>query len=290
MSRVIQDHYPHTITLFRKPQIRLTNPGSIGRKDTCMPGPQRGLSERERIDRRYQHVTIGMSSGVSGVKHRSSARHMMSAWVLGLAVFVAVPSWAQQGAAAPAPATPPSGERKPTQQPLQMLGEVLAVDQAARTLRVRLEDGGEQTVQVDQKAMIYVKARLRSLSDVQPPQWVHIGYVEQEGRRIATSIVGVHPKRPATPTAHGKVVAVDLKAQMLKIRTQDGKEQTFRIGGETHVSLVGRRQDLNELKTGRQVMIEFTEQDGERLAGTIVITPPGPSVRRLPPTPDEPTP
>jgi hypothetical protein len=171
-----------------------------------------------------------------------------------------------------------------------MLGEVLAVDQAARILRVRVEGGGEQTVQVDQKAMIYVKARLRSLSDVQPAQWVSIGYVEQGGRRIATSIVGVSPKRPAKPTAHGKVVAVDPKAQMLKIRTQDGKEQTFRVDSETYVSMVGRRQDLNEMKTGRQVMIEFTEQDGERLAGKIVITPPGTPVRRLPPTPDEPTP
>ncbi len=171
-----------------------------------------------------------------------------------------------------------------------MLGEVLAVDQAARTLRVRVEDGGEQTVQVDQKAMIFVKARLRSLSDVQPSQWVRIGYVEQDGRRIATSIVGVSPKRPAKPTAGGKVVAVDLKAQTLKIRTQDGKEQTFQVGGETRVSVAGMRRDLNELKTGRQVRIEFTEQDGERLAGKIVIILPGPPVRRLPSATDEPTP
>ncbi|MBZ0158648.1 DUF5666 domain-containing protein [Candidatus Methylomirabilis sp.] len=214
---------------------------------------------------------------------------MISAWVLGLTVLGTAPSWAERGAA-PAPATPPSGEQKPTQEPLGMLGEVLAVDQAARTLRVRVEDGGEQTVQVDQKAMIFVKARLRSLSDVQPSQWVRIGYVEQDGRRIATSIVGVSPKRPAKPTAGGKVVAVDLKAQTLKIRTQDGKEQTFQVGGETRVSVAGMRRDLNELKTGRQVRIEFTEQDGERLAGKIVIILPGPPVRRLPSATDEPTP
>lgn len=239
------------------------------------------------MDRCHQHMTTGTHNGGSKVGHRFSMRHMISVWVLGLAAFITVLSWAQQGSAAPA--TTSSDEQRPTPQTLTMQGEVLAVDTAARTLRVRLEDGSEQTVQVDQKAMIFVKARLRSLSDVQPPQWVGIDYVEQGGRRIAMSIVGFHRPPPANPRVAGKVVAVDMKARTLRIRTQDGKKQTFQIGDETWVNLRGRRYDFDEVRIGRQVEIEYTEQNGARLTRKITIIPPGPPVRRLPPAQEEPT-
>lgn len=76
---------------------------------------------------------------------------------------------------------------------------------------------------------------------------------------------------PMGTIATGEIVSVDPQNDLLLVKTGLFGNERFKITDQTQISHEGQALRLDELEPGKQVRVEYTEQDGERLASSVEV-------------------
>jgi len=175
---------------------------------------------------------------------------------VGALVLVASNLRAQQAPPAAQQAQPAAQQDQQGQlAPSETGGKIERVDAAKNLFTMRDKKGQQWMFHASRDARVQVDGKDAKLADLREGQEVTVTY------RQMLSEIRAGTNNEATDKAQqqkgqlviGQIQSVEKGQQQIRLRDQNGKDQTFQIGQNTRVQLNGKNATLADLQQGQQV-------------------------------------
>jgi hypothetical protein len=146
-------------------------------------------------------------------------------------------------------------------------GTVKKIDSAAKTISVKTTDGAEHTFRFVDRTVVHGTEKMEqgakdAFHGLKEGSEVAVHYTVKGSEKIAEEVDGIG--RDGLRTAHGTLRAIDREGKTIKVRTDSGAEETYRLGDRCARD-TGK--DIEEAaKKSVNVTVYYSEEAGHKVA------------------------